>query len=131
MDSLPMCIDLGRVQGCEDSLGCHEPGHEASNRGANLMWRSIAWSRQIHYSGLALHDYIVAGSIILRPANHSLVNEGSGVSRTGNLVTLSAMTHASYKSVASLSKAQRPLDRGASRRSTAMVGHSAPFRRAG
>src|SRR5215831_15068624 len=38
MDSLPMCID-GRVQGCEDSLGCHEPGHEVSNRGANLMFR--------------------------------------------------------------------------------------------
>src|SRR5262249_41753017 len=68
MDSLPMCIDLGRVQGCEDSLGCHKPGHEVSNRGANLMWRSIAWSRPIPYSGLALHDYIVAGSIILRPA---------------------------------------------------------------
>jgi len=32
-----------------------------------VRW-SIAWSGQIHYSGLALHNYIVASSIFLRSA---------------------------------------------------------------
>src|SRR5262249_49545731 len=66
--SLAASVDFGYIERGEDTLGCREPGHEVSNGGTNLVRWSIAWSGQIHYSGLALHDYIVAGSILLRSA---------------------------------------------------------------
>src|SRR5262249_38676572 len=68
MHSLAASVDFGCIERGEDTLGCREPGHEVSNGGTNLVRWSIAWSGQIHYSGLALHDYIVAGSILLRSA---------------------------------------------------------------
>src|SRR5262245_24935604 len=67
MHALAAPVDLGCIERGENTLGCRELGHEVSNGGTNLVRWSIAWSGQIHDPGLALHDYIVAGSILLRP----------------------------------------------------------------
>src|SRR5712664_3212112 len=67
MHPLPAPVDFGRIERSEDPLRCCESGHEISNGGTDLVWWSITRSGQVHNAGLALHDHIVAGSILLRP----------------------------------------------------------------
>ena len=66
MHPLPAPADLGRIESREAALRSSEPGNEISNGGADLMRWSVTRPGQIHETGLALDDHIIAGSILLR-----------------------------------------------------------------